>query len=58
MFCRLMLALALLSCVAGCGGTAETQVTAPPEVVSENVDADRAKEAGAPAPNVDYTKQN
>lgn len=41
----------------GCGGPGENVVNAPPETVSADVDADRAKEAGAPAPNVDYSKQ-
>lgn len=60
MLLRNLSAVTLLACFAflvGCGGPGENVVNAPAETASSNVDADRAKEAGAPAPNVDYTKQ-
>jgi hypothetical protein len=56
---RFLSAALLLSCFAslpGCGGPGENVVNAPPQAASSNVDADRAKEAGDSAANVDYSK--
>ena len=52
------MALFCVTLLPGCGGQEANVVSAPPETVSDNVDADRAKEAGGSSPeHIDYSKQ-